>query len=1389
MCSKPIVPTLFLLLSFLFFSKTLHAQLLPNKTSVATDDEPSQTLVVNMSGAKMRMPLSLPNTGAKVELCDLVPGETYMVVAIGMTQGQTTRFALSSSDPLVAWEQQRPHAARFTAMTTCVELWVHTDEPAAVPMYLSVKCETCPEAEAWKKNLLKETGAAVLQVQGGQTAEQLIKQTLINADCFDVENVTYSGFPGQIGTFSNGNTNIGFPNGVIIATGNISVAPGPNLFDNASAGYGSFTPDSDLSQLAQSNNIYDRASIEFDFTPTESPVSFQFVFASEEYCEYVFSLFNDVFGFFISGPGIAGTKNIALVPNTNNPITINNINHLVNNQYYTNNQTIWSSNLCGQFPSFNQAINEVEFDGFTKQLVATVNVIPCETYRIRLKIADVGDGVFDSAVFLKGGSFQGGGDATVRFVVNGTPDAEETIEGCDNVAIQINRIGSDQSQPITVTFSVGGTAIPGEDYEPLDTAYTIPAGQSQILVPVNIFKDFTAEDSETIVLLLDNSCSCEVTEKTLTILDYVPMNDTLLTVLACNAGGGTILNAELPGGKAPYTYFWSTNETTPTITVSPSVNTTYSVTVSDACDEVAEYVFEVEVTPLIEITENIAFCAGGSVTIGDSVYTEPTTVVDTLLAGPGGCDTVLTYNLTQLPLTGLIDTITFCAGDSVEINGVFYAEPGMVLDTIPGMAGDCDTILTYILEELPLNAMSDTLGFCLGGSVTIGDSTYTEPTVVEIVLPGENGDCDTLLTIVVELVPQIVITQTIAFCPGESVTLGDTTYADPGTVSLTLPGSNGDCDTLATYILELRPQASFTQTIAFCPGESVTLGDTTYADPGTVSLTLPGSNGDCDTLATYILELRPQASFTQTIAFCPGESVTLGDTTYADPGTVSLTLPGSNGDCDTLATYILELRPQASFTQTIGFCPGESVTLGDTTYADPGTVSLTLPGSNGDCDTLATYILELKPQVSFTQTIGFCPGESVTLGDTTYADPGTVSLTLPGSNGDCDTLATYILELKPQVSFTQTYPYCPGDTVFINGNAYTTAGTYFDTLPGANGECDTLATYVLVSLTPAPSTVNLICPSNVTLTVEPPVLNYNLPNASTDCDCPGLSLQMTNGLPPGSIFPIGQTEICYMAKDSCGNTTSCCFTVTVPEEEPCDEATAGCIKYELLGITKDDKGNKTYRFRVRNNCPTRLMYAAFSLPPGVTALSPANNSIYTAPSGREYSVRNPNFSPFYSIRFLSDMAGIVSGESDIFEFTLPALANPSNILAIVRVEPKIFHQAYLQTFNCPVQTISKPAVQSPSGGTGAARFEGPALRVFPNPTDGLLLADLSGWTGEQVWVRVFDAQGQQVQQALLSASEGPQTVMLAQGLANGLYFLEATGDGAERQVVRFVLQR
>lgn len=434
------------------------------------------------------------------------------------------------------------------------------------------------------------------------TPNQLIEDIFIGGNCFelDAQSISYTGHPLASGYFSTGDSSINIEEGIILSTGDVNNCIGPNSFYNASTAFNQAGIDPDLSQLVNNEPLFDIVALEFDFTPTTNQISFEFVFASEEYCEYVFSPFNDAFGFFISGPGIDGpfsnnAENIALVPNTTDYMAINSVNHLSNSDYYIHNipadqhSQIPEEVQCINYPSTTdgQAINDIEFDGFTTVMTASAEVQACETYHIRLVIADVGDAVFDSAVFLKANSFSAGESTTVTAEVPGNVSGDQIVyEDCLDGHFVFTRNDTDLSEPLVVHFdlSPSSTATSGVDFEALPDSIIIPAGASVYYLPVVSIADMENEGSESIILELESSCSCTAPIVQMDIQDVIPLSVNFNDIQTCESDSLTLV-PHISGGSGNYSYLWNTGATTPSIDIFIEEETSYSVSVTDICGE------------------------------------------------------------------------------------------------------------------------------------------------------------------------------------------------------------------------------------------------------------------------------------------------------------------------------------------------------------------------------------------------------------------------------------------------------------------------------------------------------------------------------------------------------------------------------------------------------------------------------------------------------------------------------------------------------------------------------------------------------------------------------------------------------------------------------------
>lgn len=173
-----------------------------------------------------------------------------------------------------------------------------------------------------------------------------LAQTLVGPGV-QISNVTYTGAFRAAGKFTSSSNIIGFTDGIVLSSGSARNVAGYNCEDGMSVDNGE-PGDADLNTIVGTGNTTnDAAVLEFDFVPTSSVISFQYVFASEEYNDFVFQ-FNDVFGFFLTDKTTNTKTNIALIPGTDLPVSINNVNdgnplgtNPVNPQFYINNQFIY----------------------------------------------------------------------------------------------------------------------------------------------------------------------------------------------------------------------------------------------------------------------------------------------------------------------------------------------------------------------------------------------------------------------------------------------------------------------------------------------------------------------------------------------------------------------------------------------------------------------------------------------------------------------------------------------------------------------------------------------------------------------------------------------------------------------------------------------------------------------------------------------------------------------------------------------------------------------------------------------------------------------------------------------------------------------------------------
>ncbi len=417
--------------------------------------------------------------------------------------------------------------------------------------------------------------------------------------------------------FFDGNSNIGFNSGLVLATGAIESAE----VGESSSINSFFDTDTDIQMLLSEMNssspfLSNLIVVEFDFEAATTDFEFDYVFASNEYPINSCGDDVDVFGFLLSGPGISGpyssnAKNIALVPDLNDPnsftttsVSINSINAGVSahptSTYCDNMMLDWEDNSILYVN--NEDMETVNYPGFTVPLTASASVVPCTNYHMKIVIADVGNSSNTSAIFFEESSFNSIVETQYEITTASNTLLDDNIyEGCSGASLTIFRPNNNVGD-LNILYHLYGDAEYEEDYTLANaTEYlaVIDSGQPAVTIYIDPIEDWTDELEENIVFELASIGSgCTQTapvliefsiadQPTLNIsltddfTNYCPGDDAELEV-EISGGVGSLL--QQPTTVEPYFIEWSQIGTAAEQLENPLETTQYCVEVTDYCE-------------------------------------------------------------------------------------------------------------------------------------------------------------------------------------------------------------------------------------------------------------------------------------------------------------------------------------------------------------------------------------------------------------------------------------------------------------------------------------------------------------------------------------------------------------------------------------------------------------------------------------------------------------------------------------------------------------------------------------------------------------------------------------------------------------------------------------
>lgn len=743
---------------------------------------------------------------------------------------------------------------------------------------------------------------------------------------------------------------LGFDKGIVLTSGNADYVTGPNSEEDKGQENEPFDlppaqvdlGDPDLNFLsANGEKSFDACVLEMDVFVASEELAFDFVFGSEEYPEYAGAEFNDIFAFLVSGPGIVGDpglnnqKNIATLPYGITPVEINSVNFVTNWQYY-------KDNTFGQSLQYDGLV--VNYLGKPPYLTARTTTLPCNTYHLKLAIADRGDEVYDSGVFVANVR---GGTPQIDFVsANGL---DYLIEGCsgENEKIRFT-LPTAIDKELRFQIKVSGSATSGADYLlNLPQEIVFNPGQTQISFPISILADALAEGEESIIITLSNNFGCgEVVYTTLTLLLREAVKVELFagkdTLLVCPDAPLTMqVEGALNFFWQPVSLFDNPFAKNPTIQITTSQWVTVTGTLRTCEDK--DSIFLQVAQPTLDLTtsgSNI-ICEGTSLPItANTNFPDALEWINTeglkpkkgplVVASPG----VTTVYKARVTLNGCV------AEDSIKVGVEGFSMP-LLLSRDTQLCTNTQYFFGYIPDF-------DSVSFSWSPGIFLSDSTYSVPQalftetgtwIYRLTAVSVNGLCTATDSVKITVVEgEVAIAPSIVrACKGDQITLeaetkgvGNFTWkvpngASPVAITKTIvftaevPGfyyavfDNGTCvQTDSVYInLDSLPSLNLIidpSDVYYCPGESLKLTTTTYNTanyPGIQFQWIPPIPGIISVGNTKTLSIEAVSDHTYQLGLQRGQC----------RDTLSI-------DLDVLDTLKINALP----TDTL-VCPGSPVTL------------------------------------------------------------------------------------------------------------------------------------------------------------------------------------------------------------------------------------------------------------------------------------------------------------------------------------------------------------------------------------------------------------------------------------------------------------------------------
>lgn len=736
----------------------------------------------------------------------------------------------------------------------------------------------------------------------------------------------------------------------------------------------------------------------------------------------------------------------------------------------------------------------VSDNGCDSTVNLTLTILPLQHTTLDVSICDGESYSFDGNDLTESGAYEAvltgsnGCDSTVSLNLTVLPLLEENVTAtiCAGSAYPFNGIvltdAGDYTAVITGSNGCDSTIHLTLTVLPVfasEFSATICSGESY-----DYFGQFLTDPGDyEFNLTAENGCDSVVTIH----LEVLPVAHTDIAAEICE-GDAYDYNGELLTGTGSYDYVY------------PGAN---------GCDSTV--VVHLTVHPLSNTTLDVTLCEGSTYNFNGIELTVAGSYIATL-TNSYGCDSSVVVNLDFTPGYSQTVDATICAGETYLFDQDELTGTGQYVHTYQAVGG-CDSVVTLNLTVLPVSESETDATICAGETYQFNGVALTDAGDYVAMLSGENG-CDSTATLHLSVLPVSSGEISATICGNETYAFGGVEYHQSGDYTAVYQSSNG-CDSTVTLHLTVLPTADHLVLATICEGQAFEFNGESLSDAGEYVYTYQ-TTGGCDSVVTVQLTVLPVPHSSFDASTCNGDPYYYNSDTLTMSGDYIYVFPvgGSNG-CDSVVTLHLTVH-QLTLPNIVNatLCQGESYPYHGTNYTQGGIFTFHYTTAAG-CDSMDVLILNFLPVSHTSLQAVICPGGSYEFNGTQLTAPGVYTATFNSANG-CDSTVTLLLTLDTPISVTVVQQ---GQTLFASsvngayqwincatnqpvagatGNNFSPAasGSYGVVVTSANGctYASNCVNFVISGTTESPDALNWVLEPNPAFTAT--LLHLSQPLAS-----------------------------------------------------------------------------------------------------------------------------------------------------------------------------------------------------------------------------------------------------------------------------------------------------